>query len=231
VIKNKRLIIPIYYINDNAFEKADYVVIELDECLRSRIKSLSASRDQLVHEITEHNYACTFMNTDWHAKPINGKVALKQFGGQMHGVTLNVTADGFFWSGVSCNATRWETFHIRVDVLDKPDAFDKRESHPLHEMPAGTLIRRFNDKDLATIIKRAVTENNHLDDAQAYTHFLEDLAEVITNYFGGTVMQVRYDQWFKQWMVVTQDDENLEFDGIYENLGLSISAPREGVVQ
>lgn len=78
--------------------------------------------------------------------------------------------------------------------------------------------KHLTDHDLAKIVKKAVTENIHLDDYQAYMHFLKDLAGVITNYFGGTIEEAKYDSQRKEWLAVVRHDENVpEGGGIYED--------------
>jgi len=82
-------------------------------------------------------------------------------------------------------------------------------------------------RDIAQFIEMVVTENHHLDDAQAFTHFLEDLTKVVTTYFGGTLEEVKHDNQRKEWLVVVQHDENVLEGGIFEEFDASVKWPGE----
>jgi len=82
-------------------------------------------------------------------------------------------------------------------------------------------------RDISQLIGKVVTENHHLDDAQSFTHFLEDLAGVVTDYFGGTLEEVKHDNQRKEWLVVIMHDENVLGGGIYDEFDASVKWPGE----
>ena len=82
-------------------------------------------------------------------------------------------------------------------------------------------------RDISQLIEKVVTENHHLDDAQAFTHFLEDLAGVVTDYFGGTLEVVKHDDQRKEWLAVIQHDGNVLEGGIFEEFDASVKWPGE----
>jgi len=47
-----------------------------------------------------------------------------------------------------------------------------------------------SDKELGDIIYKAVNDYYLIDDADSYRHFLEDLAVLVTDHFGGDVSMV-----------------------------------------
>jgi len=84
------------------------------------------------------------------------------------------------------------------------------------------------DKELAEIIKKVVTENLHIDDAGTYKHFLKDVAEIVTDYFGGSVGDVRHDSKRKEWVVEFQYDSNVLEGGIYDEFDKEVSWEESG---
>jgi len=82
-------------------------------------------------------------------------------------------------------------------------------------------------RDISQLIGKVVTENHHLDDAQSFTHFLEDLAGVVTDYFGGALEEVYHDDQRKEWLVLIQHDENVLEGGIYDEFDVSAKWPGE----
>jgi hypothetical protein len=126
----KRLIIPVHDNNEFFSDNADYAVIDLDATLIERIKKLAVVvRQMKAYKISEFNHACDFMAADWDAEPDNGKVALKEFEGRMECITLNVTADEFFWSGYYKHTdVQWETDTVRFAILDEAGTRDERET-------------------------------------------------------------------------------------------------------
>lgn len=51
------------------------------------------------------------------------------------------------------------------------------------------MAKTLRDQDLIEIVSKAPRE---IDDADTYLRFIEDLAELVTDYFGGDVLKVRY---------------------------------------
>lgn len=54
-------------------------------------------------------------------------------------------------------------------------------------------MKTLTDANMADIVRRAVNESE-IDCGDAYTHFLEDLSELIATHFGGSCGNVRFDQ-------------------------------------
>lgn len=63
------------------------------------------------------------------------------------------------------------------------------------------LPKTLTDRDLADIVRRAVSEPLQIDDAETYTAFLTGLAQLLTDYFGGEVLASTFDSALKQWQV------------------------------
>ncbi len=57
------------------------------------------------------------------------------------------------------------------------------------------MAKILTDKEMLDIIRRAVDESE-IDCGDSYTHFLEDLAELITTHFGGTHGETTYNENF-----------------------------------
>jgi len=55
------------------------------------------------------------------------------------------------------------------------------------------MAKVLTDKEMGGIIYSATHETDVIDCADAYTHFLEDLGDLITNHFGGERGTVEHD--------------------------------------
>jgi hypothetical protein len=125
---SKKLIIAVSDSSD-FLEVADYAIVELTADVIARIRKLSeAVRSLDVYKISEFNYHCDFMVTDYDADPENGKVTLKEFAGRMECNTLNVTDCNFYWSGLYKHTdVRWSTDTVPLTALDEEGDYDMRE--------------------------------------------------------------------------------------------------------
>lgn len=59
------------------------------------------------------------------------------------------------------------------------------------------MAKILTDAEMKDIIRRAV-DDSEIDCSDAYTHFLEDLAELITTHFGGTHGEPTYNESFME---------------------------------
>lgn len=124
-----KLIIPVSDNSEFFSEAADYASVELTAGSIARIRELaSVVRNLEVYRISEFNYGCDFTVADYEADPENGKVATKEFEGQMECNTLNVTDNNFFWSGYyKHTSVRWESASVPLTALDEGGDYDLRE--------------------------------------------------------------------------------------------------------
>jgi len=80
------------------------------------------------------------------------------------------------------------------------------------------MAKILTDIELLTILSRAITDHGEIDEADTYKHFLEDLADVVTEYFGGTLGTVAFDDDEGTWFIAIHGDENVpENGGIYRD--------------
>lgn len=81
------------------------------------------------------------------------------------------------------------------------------------------------DDELGMIVMNAVRDNSIIDCADAYEHFLEDLADLICNHFGGTRgSTTQPDCNIPVWTVAIHVDENVPEDGgIYKDFDTDVT--------
>lgn len=129
----KKLILSVSDSSD-FFEAADYAVIELSADMIARIRKLSeAVRTLGVYRVSEFDYSCVFMNTDYDRWE-SGKVPLKEYQGRTECNLLNITDSGFYWSGLYRHTDiRWSTDTVYLSDLDSGDDYDEREEYPVNE--------------------------------------------------------------------------------------------------
>lgn len=125
----KKLVLPIADSNEFYDKTADHAVIELSHKAIAHIKQLAEAVKSLrVYKITEFYNICDFTVTDWEADPDNGKIPMKEFEGATELVTLNVTDDGFYWTGLYKHTdVRWSTETVPLTALDEADDYDLRK--------------------------------------------------------------------------------------------------------
>jgi len=83
------------------------------------------------------------------------------------------------------------------------------------------------DKDLATIINRVTDEACLIDDAETYSTFLEELAFLISCYFGGTVKKAGFDMAASQWQVTLAHDAEVCTGSIFDDFDKKHRWPEE----
>lgn len=129
----KKLILSVSDSSD-FFEAADYAVIELTAEMIARIRKLSeAVRTLGVYRVSEFDYSCAFMNADYDQWE-SGKVPLKEYQVRTECNLLNVTDNGFYWSGLYRHTDiRWSTDTVYLSDLDSGDDYDEREEYPENE--------------------------------------------------------------------------------------------------
>jgi hypothetical protein len=99
------------------------------------------------------------------------------------------------------------------------------EPHPINERfgTSSPNSKTLTDKDLATIIQKAVVTDSYLIDcADQYQHFLEELAALVTNHFGGTVEKVGYDETRKEWVSVIAYNECVPDGSVFDNFDQNV---------
>jgi hypothetical protein len=78
------------------------------------------------------------------------------------------------------------------------------------------------DKDLLDIVRRAVDENE-IDDGDSYMEFLEELAKLIANHFGGDVHSVNFSENSDRYEIAFLPNECLpEEGGVFEKYDQSV---------
>lgn len=75
------------------------------------------------------------------------------------------------------------------------------------------MAKILTDTEVAQIAVRATKEPYLIDDADNYQQFLEGLAELITNHFGGQLGRVDCDANLLGWTVSFYPNESLPDDG------------------
>ena len=76
------------------------------------------------------------------------------------------------------------------------------------------MAKIITDKELGKIISKAVNDPGEIDCEDAYRHFLEDLADLVANHFGGCVGNVSEpSNIMEEWTVSFSIDESVPADG------------------
>jgi len=74
------------------------------------------------------------------------------------------------------------------------------------------MAKILTDKELGEIIWKATHDESLIDCADSYTHFLEDLAELVCNHFGGDPEKVAEPE-DGNWTIAVHVDECVPADG------------------
>ncbi|MGB3945292.1 MAG: hypothetical protein WBK76_00430 [Candidatus Saccharimonadales bacterium] len=74
------------------------------------------------------------------------------------------------------------------------------------------MAKVLTDRELASIIDDAINKDL-IDCADSYEHFLEDLSQLISKHFGGTVHKIGKPDETMGWTTSFQVDENVPPDG------------------
>ena len=75
------------------------------------------------------------------------------------------------------------------------------------------MAKILTDIELCAIIHQAVNDKYVIDCKDQYTHFLEDLGNLICDHFGGELGNIIPDELTNRFIISFNTNENLPFDG------------------
>jgi len=83
------------------------------------------------------------------------------------------------------------------------------------------MAKELSDKDLLSIVGKTII-NDEIDDSDTYLNFLEDMAILITKYFGGDVISVKYTKESGYIIYIGVNDSLPEDGGIFAQFDQSV---------
>ena len=75
------------------------------------------------------------------------------------------------------------------------------------------MAKILTDRELGEIISKATRDNGIIECADSYRHFLEDLAELVCDHFGGKPGNVAEPEYEDNWTIAVHVDECVPADG------------------